>query len=166
MNGKQIGDLTGKRFGRLIVVSRSENINRHKTWLCRCDCGVEKIIGSSNLIGGTKSCGCLKRETIINIFTTHGMTKSPERMSWKAAKARCFNKNSDKYRDYGGRGITMCSRWVNSFQNFYDDMGVRPPGTSLDRIDNDGNYEPGNCKWSTPKEQQRNRRPYRIHDRK
>ncbi len=159
MNGNPVGDLIGRKFGRLVVIQRLENVNGHKVWLCKCDCGNEKECGSSNLVhGGVKSCGCLKRESIRRIFTTHGMTKSPERMSWKAAKARCFNENSSKYPDYGARGITMCDRWKNSFQNFFDDMGPRPSGSSIDRINVDGNYEPGNCRWATVSDQATNKR--------
>lgn len=146
----------GKRFGALLVVIDCETTKpRYVT--VRCDCGVEKRLRLSNLVRGyTHSCGCRKGDGNI----THGMTKSPEWRSWDSMKQRCFNPNATKYFNYGGRGITVCERWVDSSQNFFDDMGRRPAGYTLDRKDVNGNYEPENCKWSDSSEQNSNmRRP-------
>lgn len=157
-------DLTGERFGRLTVVKKSDKKYKgdaHQFWFCHCDCGKEKEIYDRSLItGSTKSCGCLGREiSSINGSGNrkHGMSFSPEYYSWNHMMMRCTNKNHHAWKDYGGRGITVCERW-KSFENFYEDMGERPIGKSIDRIDNDGNYEPKNCKWSTQKEQVGNRR--------
>ena len=134
-------------------------------WNCRCDCGVDVVVLAENLRAGlSKSCGCYRAEFLRSVSVRHGHTlggrNSPERQSWRGMKDRCTNPNHMGYRRYGGRGITVCERWLNSFENFYADMGLRPPGTSLDRWpDPDGNYEPGNCRWATAQEQQAVRRP-------
>jgi hypothetical protein len=116
--------------------------------------------------GRVKSCGCLRKEKVVENGRTnpsnlqHGMCGSPTYISWENMRQRCDNPNATGWERWGGRGITLCERW-DSFENFLADMGERPEGTTLDRIDNDGNYEPGNCKWSTSKEQQANTRPRR-----
>jgi len=156
-------DLTGQRFGRLVVVSKAENSNSgHARWNCICDCGVEAIVFGCNLRSGcTKSCGCLQREKTSETNITHGMTKTPTHITWKSMKQRCTDHKYSCYENYGGRGIAVCGRW-NKFDNFYEDMGKRPNGTSLERIDNNGNYCPENCCWATPKTQNRNTRRNRI----
>lgn len=169
-------DLTNRRFARLIVVKldRLSGIGKRRRayWNCRCDCGNEKSIRTDGLTSGViQSCGCLgiERRTAASalITVTHGMTRGKrgsncrpaEYRAWSAMKNRCRNPNTARYEDWGGRGITVCDRWRDSFVNFYADLGPRPgPGYSIDRIKNDGNYEPGNCRWADPKTQRANRR--------
>lgn len=149
-------DLTGQRFGRLLVIGL-ESRNKHRShWKCQCDCGNEKIAEMGQLHNGhTKSCGCLRKE----LNTVHGKFNCSEYRSWQAMKSRCENKNTTRYVDYGGRGIKVCERWSKSFENFYIDMGNKPSKKhSIDRKNNDGNYEPDNCRWATIPEQQRNKR--------
>jgi len=127
------------------------------TWLCTCDCGENKVIMSGNLHNGTsRSCGCRNGQP------RHGLRNTPEYRAWSAMKTRCYNKKTgDKYRIYGGRGITVCREWLHNFPAFLEHIGNRPStGHSLDRINNNGNYEPGNVRWATRKEQQQNRRPW------
>lgn len=130
--------------------------HKHKRVVALCECGVKRELYYDSIRWHkTKSCGCLSKV----IGQTHGMHKSSEYGSWDAMKGRCTNKNKSDYSYYGGRGITVCEKWMNSFEAFYEDMGPKPSKKhSIDRIDNDRNYEPGNCKWSTPEEQARNRR--------
>lgn len=126
-------------------------------WECQCVCGaVCRVAGPLLRSGNTKSCGCRKQRN--KPLLTHGLTHTRAHGIWKAAKQRCFNANAHNFRHYGGRGITMCDRWRDSFQAFFDDMGECPPGLSLERIDHNGNYEPGNCRWATQAEQVRNTR--------
>lgn len=145
----------GESYGRLKVIDpQVQNRNGHRYSLCRCDCGIEKLFADSNLINGkTKSCGCLAKETTSRVKKTHGMSGSKIYMVWNRMLTRCYNEKVERYPRYGGRGITVCDRW-RSFESFYKDMGDIPaPGYSLGRIDNDGNYGPGNCRWETAKEQ-------------
>lgn len=152
-------DLAGRKIGRLLVIEYSKSEDGRNAWVCDCDCGNRVEVRGSNLrTGKSMSCGCLKAERMAEgIGKTHGMYGTRVNKSWSTMIERCTNPKSKSYKDYGGRGIYVCERWM-SFENFYEDMGDRPTGMSLDRIDNKKGYEPGNCKWSTPKEQQNNRR--------
>lgn len=161
--------LEGRRFGRLLVVSRAANPrNKRKShWLCRCECGTEKIVlGGSLTQGRSRSCGCLNREIVREMSTTHGAAlagrQSRTYRIWCAMKTRCYNPSVANWPLYGGRGIAVCERWRTSFPMFLRDMGEAPPGRSIDRKDNDGNYEPGNCRWATRLEQNRNTRRTRL----
>lgn len=157
-------NLEGMKFGRLTVVGYdSRSKNGSSRWMCNCDCGKAIITRSDSLrSGSTLSCGCISREKaserVRAFFTTHGLRHTPIYESWAAMKARCTNPRNPSYRNYGGRGIAVCSSWISSFEAFLSDMGPRTDGTSLDRIDVDGNYEPSNCRWASSKTQQRNRR--------
>jgi len=163
----KIKDLTGQRFGRLTVIKiNGRTKDKSVTWLCRCDCGNETIVVGQNLSNGnTKSCGCYHKEVLLNASKTHGMTHTKIYNIWADMKTRCTNKKEKNYKNYGGRGVKICDKWL-SFNGFYDDMGKsfeqhnkKFPGknTSLDRIDFNGNYEPSNCKWSTILEQANNK---------
>ena len=156
-------DLTDKKFGRLKVLEIAEQNKKgqHK-WICRCICGnIIKIFGSDLRSFHTQSCGCLKKDLTIKRNTTHKMTNSNEFKIWQAMKTRCYNQQTTRYKDYGGRGITICNEWKNSFETFYEDMGKRPKGLSIDRIDNDKGYFKENCMWATQKQQARNMRTNR-----
>jgi hypothetical protein len=147
----------GKRFGRLVILS----ILTTRKVFAVCDCGTQKIIWRSNLVrrkSPTRSCGCLHREEQPTYARRHGHYKSATYRTWYSMKTRCFNQKSNRYVHYGARGITVCDRWMN-FAEFLEDMGERPAGKTLDRINNDGNYEPGNCRWATAKEQASNKQP-------
>ncbi len=156
-------NLEGLRSGRLKVISYAgRNIRWQSLWNCICECGHQIIALGYNLSNGnTQSCGCWN-DAVRASHRSHGQTRhgrqTGEYRSWLGAKRRCFNPKAHNFKYYGGRGITMCDRWKNSFEAFFKDMGPRPPGTSIDRIDTNGHYEPGNAKWSTPTEQARNRR--------
>jgi len=155
--------LIGKRFERLIVIQRTDNDKwRHSRWLCQCDCGNEIIVLGYDLKRGhTKSCGCLQKEQIIKSNTKHGHAKRGKitgfYKSWYHMIQRCTNPNNKDWKDYGGRGITVCKRWRNSFSDFLEDMGECPKGLTLGRIDNDKGYYKKNCKWAINKEQARNK---------
>lgn len=164
--GKKI-DITGQRFGRLVAVEYSHKDKRGKSmWKCECDCGNKTV---KNLIllrkGATKSCGCLLKECgkklaakFSGLNKTHGDSSSQEYVAWQNMKKRCFNSSSCDYYLYGARGITVCDRWLD-YDNFLSDVGRKPaPNYQLDRIDNLGNYEPGNCRWVTPSENLQNSR--------
>ncbi len=153
----------GNIYGRLIVMAYSHR-DGHEFWKCACECWADYVAdGTALRQGRTVSCGCARREAIVarNRVGTHGATRnqqrSPEYRAWESARQRCNNPKDKDYQHYGGRGITVCKRW-RKFSNFLQDMGARPPGTSIDREDVNGNYEPGNCSWATPKQQANNRR--------
>ncbi len=160
-------NLVGQRFGKLAVV-RFVGLNKYRyaLWECRCDCGESVLIPSGKLrTGNSKSCGCLKREAT----RTHGQSRcnegqgTPEYETWRSMLARGRGTNKRGRHNYAERGITVCQRWIDSFEDFLIDMGPKPsPNHSIDRIDNNGNYEPGNCRWATKKQQDRNRRTNRL----
>ena len=168
-----VRDHAGIRYGRLVVLHRAGSDRwKQSLWRCACDCGAETTVRGRDLRdGATRSCGCFHREVsavgaseLGKANKTHGMTDSPEWRSWQAAVTRTHNPNCDSWRHYGGRGITMSPDWLGSggFERFYAELGPRPDGHSLDRIDNDKGYEPGNCRWATAKQQINNRRTRRV----
>lgn len=151
----------GKTYGRLTILSLSYDPDTKKyTSLCKCSCGNIREFNFACIRNGTTtSCGCYLNEIRGKASIKHSMSKSKEHKAWKHIKERCFNPNSKFYYNYGGRGISMCDRWKNSFENFLADMGYAPSSKhSIDRIDVNGNYEPGNCRWATDKQQGQNKR--------
>lgn len=163
-----IRDLAGQRFGRWLVVELAgllkdkQGRERWALWLCRCDCGTQKIVRRADLCNGkSQSCGCLQRELVAQRITVHGHASGGKDTatyrSWKAMITSCENPKAQYFENYGGRGITICNDW-HSFEKFLGDMGIRPSGKTLDRIDPNGNYEKTNCRWATASEQRLNRR--------
>jgi len=162
----KIIDRIGQKFNRLTVISRAPNKpNRRGTiWNCVCECGNSVTVQLNNLTSGnTKSCGCWNNEVRTKRLTKHGLYGTPEYLTYHAMKARCLNQNEKCFKHYGGRGITICDSWLESFDNFLNDMGNRPSlNHSIDRIDNDGDYTPKNCRWVVVKVQANNKRNNRL----
>lgn len=151
-------DHTGSRFGSWTAIAL-DRTNGHRTWWrVRCDCGTEAVVRADSLTGGgSVRCTSCQAALSSQVHSTHGMSHGPEWRSWSAMRDRCEREGATGYSIYGGRGVRVCDRWA-SFELFFADMGPRPPGTTLDRIDPDGHYEPNNCRWATALEQNRNRR--------
>lgn len=162
--GKVI-DLTGQRFGRWTVLEYKGTTGRSRTslWLCKCDCGNVSVVTKSNLMRKvSRSCGCLGKEIRLAANTKHNMAYSPHYFAWYTMKARCNNPKHKNYKIYGARGIRVCEEWEKDFMTFYNYVSKLPhfgeEGRTLDRINDDGNYEPGNVRWATPREQANNTR--------
>lgn len=154
-------DLSGRRFGRWIVLTPERSRLDRTYWFCRCDCGAERVVSTQTLrMGLSQSCGCLRPDVSSSCNRTHGASvgskATKEYQAWTSAKQRCYSPRNKSFKDYGRRGITMCDRWRESASAFLADMGPCPPGYSLHRIDNDGPYSPDNCKWASKIEQMRN----------
>lgn len=158
-------DLTGERYGRLTVIKRAPNKGRTTIWECRCDCGNVKNVRQPDLRSGrTRSCGCIHHEMMIKKNTVHGLSDTRICHIWRSMKDRCSNPNNKAYCNYGGRGIQVCKEWADSLEKFYTwsiENGYEE-NLSIDRIDNNGNYEPDNCRWVDRKTQNKNKRSNHI----
>jgi len=152
----------GTRFNRLVVLDSFPDDSKFPVQIVcrvRCDCGTEKIVRTTYLLSGrTGSCGCWRADQCSKSFTSHGKTGTPEHKTWVGMIGRCHVPANNAFEGYGGKGISVCTRWRESFEAFFEDMGPKPKGHTIDRINSSGNYEPGNCRWATQTEQSRNRR--------
>lgn len=158
MRNQNPADIVGRTFTYLTVAEYLGFIDSYHKYRCICICGTERRLLRSNLLyGNTKSCGCKAKEMQLAVRTKHGKCGTPTYRIWQAMMERCLNPKHQSYVNYGARGITVCDRWL-SFDNFFSDMGERPAGLQVDRINNDGNYEPSNCRWVTPLQNSRNKR--------
>jgi hypothetical protein len=160
--------MIGEKFGRLTVLSLSHTSKGYRHYLCKCECGASHTVqGTSLRSGNTKSCGCLARDNGRrqgSLAKTHGMSGSRVYGVYKAMLARCSNPGVASFQYYGAKGVKVCLRWTDSFENFYADMGPCPEGFSIDRIDSNGNYEPSNCRWVTNQMQSQNRDYVKKHE--
>ncbi len=155
-------DITGNKYGRLTVLQRIRKHPKKTHWLCQCECGNKTVTEGYYLkTGHTASCGCQRSISAINTKTIHGYHDTPTYRTWRAMLNRCNLHSQQNYYLYGGRGIRVCDRW-RKFEKFLADMGEKPKGMTIDRVDNDGNYESGNCQWATPKQQSNNSRHNRV----
>ncbi len=158
-------DLTGQRFGRLVVLEFVPTEDKYSYWKCRCDCGNIITVRNSHILSGhTNSCGCLQKQKLRERLTTHNLTDTRLYRIWHNMKQRCYNYNHNSYNSYGGRGIKICDTWIDDFQAFYEwamSNGYKD-NLSIDRIDNNGDYEPSNCRWTDKVIQSRNKRTNTI----
>jgi len=161
--GMKLIDLTDRVFSRLTVLSREGRIGVKVAWRCKCSCGTQVLVRGTDLtMNKSRSCGCLQREQVGSINRSHEQTGTPTYNTWCNMIQRCTNENLASWPDYGGRGITICDRWLKSFECFLEDMGEKPANRSIDRINNSEGYSPENCRWATASQQQKNRRPDKV----
>jgi hypothetical protein len=155
-------DLTGQRFGRLVatrLIREKKYGSSQISYECICDCGnTHTVVARCLRDGRSTSCGCYHKEVVTQLKYKHGGKGTPEYMAWKNMKSRCLNPNNNRFKDWGGRGVTIHESWVNDFDAFLKDLGPKPVGSSLDRINNNLGYQPGNCEWRTMAQQNNNRR--------